>query len=122
MSTLAFNSAILRAKTFASTQISTTSATTVYTSPTNGCAKIGVGSIANVSSSAITVTVSIVPSGSTDDGTHTVYYQFPLGAGDTVPLTLLVNAELGAGDFISVTASASNAADVWISGIEGTVS
>ena len=122
MATQPFNTSVLRAKTLCSQQLSATTATTVYTTPSAGCAKIGSGTVCNTSAASVNVTVAVVPSGSTDDGTHTVIYKYPLAAGDTLPLTPLAGFMLGASDFVSVTASTANVIDVVISGTEGLAS
>lgn len=100
-----------------SQQIAGTSATTVYTVPANQAVKLSQGTVCNVSAAPVTVSLSLVPSGGTADGTHRVISGYSLAAGDTLPLgDYLAGHMLGPGDFISVTASAATAIDVIISG------
>jgi len=121
MSTKPFNSATLTAKVLASTRLSTTSATAVYTVGASKCAKVSTGSLCNVSTTAaVTVTVELVQSGGTADGTHCVLSGYSLAAGDTLSLAEFIAGHmLGEGDFISVTAGTANVLCVVITGAEG---
>lgn len=121
MATKAFNSATLTAKVLASTRLSTTAATAVYTVPANRCAKLSTGTLCNTSTTAaVTVSLAVVQSGSTDDGTHTVLSSYSLAAGDTLPLAEFVGGHmLGEGDFVSVTAGTANVLCVVLTGAEG---
>lgn len=100
-----------------SQQITATTATTVYTVPANKAVKLSQGTLCNVTGSAVTVSLSLIPSGGTADGTHRVIDSYSLAAHDTLPLAdYLAGHMLGPGDFISVTAGTANAVDVVISG------
>lgn len=73
--------------------------------------KLGTGSICNTTGAAVTVTISVVPSGGTAGATNRIISAFPLGAGDTQSLKdYLAGAYLGPGDFISAVASATGVA------------
>lgn len=121
MATKAFNAATLTAKVLASTRLSTTSATAVYTVGASKCAKVSTGTLCNISTTAaVTVSLAIMQSGSTDDGTHTVLSAYSLAAGDTLSLSDFISGHmLGEGDFISVTAGTANVLCVVITGAEG---
>jgi hypothetical protein len=98
-------------------QITPTSATTIYTVPASTAVKISQGTMCNTSASAVTVSLSLVPSGGTDNGTHSVVSGYSLIAGDTLPLsTYIKDVMMGPGDFISVVVSAANVIDVVITG------
>lgn len=94
----------------------TSGETTVYTVPSNKAAKILKGVIANTSAAAVTVSVSVVPSGGTAGSANRVLTGFSLAAGDSTVLTELEGIELGQNDFISVNASAGSAIAVTLSG------
>jgi hypothetical protein len=98
-------------------QLSTTSATTVYTVPASTTAKVSQGTLCNTSASAVLVTLSLLKSGDTADGTHTVISAYSLAAGDTLALKDYIGgAMLATGEAISVTASTANVIDVVITG------
>lgn len=99
-------SANLAGKILASGQVaSANTATTVYTVPAASAAKVASASITNTDSSAMTVSVSVVPSGGSVDGTHVVLSAYQLLAGDSTVLTEIIGSMLDAGAFISITAS-----------------
>lgn len=95
----------LAGKILASGRVSGTTATTVYTVPASSAVKIATAVLCNTSASAVTISVSVVPSGGTVDGTHVVVSNYSLAANDSVTLTELVGSLLDAGAFISVTCS-----------------
>ena len=100
-----------------SQQLASTGETTVYTVPASSTIKIAQGSLCNVSASAVTVSVSIIPSGGTADGTHRVIASYSLAANDTLTLKDYIGGALmGPGDFISVNAATAAAVDVIITG------
>lgn len=108
----------LTQKLLVSAQLATTAETVVYTVPTGQAVKLSQGSLCNVTSSAVTVSLSLVQSGGTvGDGTHRVINAYSLAANDTLPLgDYLGGHMLGDGDRIAVTASTAAAVDVVISG------
>lgn len=79
------------------------------------------GTVCNVSGASVNVTVRVIPSGGSVDGSHTVISAYPLAAGDTLPLgDYLDGCCLGPGDAVHVQASAGGAVDVVLSGVENT--
>jgi hypothetical protein len=104
-------------KVLASAQIASGD-NTVYTVGASKAAKLAKLVVANVSASAVVVSVSIVPSGGTVDGTHKIMSASSLAAGDSTVITEAENIWLGAGDFISVNASAATSVNVLASGLE----
>lgn len=100
-----------------SQQLTSTAETTVYTVPANKAVKIAQGSLCNTSGAQVSVSVSLVPSGGTADGTHRVIAGALLDPHDTLSLADYLGGHmLGAGDFISVIASTANVVAVVISG------
>jgi hypothetical protein len=98
-------------------QLSTTSATSVYTVPASKTAKVAQGSICNTSGSPVTVTLALLKSGDTADGTHQVVAAYSLAGGDTLSLRDYIGgAMLGEGESISVTVGTANVIDVVITG------
>lgn len=91
--------------------------TTVYTVPASKAAKLAKLVLTNVTGAAVTVSVSIVPTGGTIDGTHRVVSGYSLAAGDTTTVTEVEGCWLGQGDLIAVTTSAAAAVDVLVSGL-----
>jgi hypothetical protein len=100
-----------------SQRLTTTAETTVYTVPANKAVKLAQGSLCNTAGTTVTLSLSLVPSGGTADGTHRVISGFQLSPGDTLPLGEYLGGHmLGPGDFISVIAATANAITVVISG------
>jgi hypothetical protein len=100
-----------------STQIAVTTDSIVYTVPKDSAVEVAKGSIANVSGSACTVGLSLVPAGASPDASHKVIPDtYSLGAGDSLPLGDFAIGMLGEGDSIAVHAGTANALDVVISG------
>jgi hypothetical protein len=98
-------------------QLATTSATTLYTVPAATTAKIATMTVCNTTSSAVTITVALLQSGQSADGTHSVVSGYSLGANDTLSLTGYIGgAMLATGEAISVTAGTASAIDVVITG------
>lgn len=98
-------------------QLSTTSATSVYAVPANKTVKIAHGTICNTSGSAVTVSLSLLKSGDTADGTHQIISAYSLAAGDTLPLKDYVGgAMLAENEAVSVTANTANVVDVVLTG------
>jgi hypothetical protein len=98
-------------------QLSTTSATSVYTVPASTTVKIAQGTICNTSAAIVNITVALLKAGDTADGTHAVLSAYPLGAGETLKLKDYLGGHmLATGEAISVTVGTANAIDVVISG------
>jgi hypothetical protein len=104
----------------ASGQLSATTATTIYTVPASSRSKVASFSLTNVTASAVTVSVSVVPSGGTVDGTHQILSGYSLAANDTIShedvLAAIKGAMLPTGAFVSVTAGTANAIDYLCTG------
>lgn len=92
-------------------------ATTIYTVPGSKAAKIAKLVLTNTSGSAVSVSVSLVPSGGSVDTTHRVVSGYNLAAGDSTAVSELEGVWMGDGDFISVTAATASAVDVMLSGL-----
>jgi hypothetical protein len=100
------------------TQLSGTAATTVYTVPASTGVKIAGGALCNTTGSAVTVSVSVVPSGGTAGATNQIVSGYSLAANDSLSLKdLLGGIFLGEADAVSVTASTGSAVVVWLSGV-----
>lgn len=112
---------LLTGKVLASLQVSATTATTIYTVPAASATRIASAAITNVSGSSVNITVGIVPSGGSVNGTHEILHLYPLAAGDTIShkdvVSTLDGAVLDTGAFIFVTASTANAVDVVLTGL-----
>ncbi len=111
----------LAGKILASGQLVPTTETAIYTVPTASAIKVASISICNVTASAVTVSVSVVPSGGTiGDGTHKVLYNYSIAAGDTIShqdvLSALLGAFLDAGAAITITAGTASAVDYVLTG------
>lgn len=102
------------------TKVAVTTDSAVYTVAANHAVKLAQGTLSNISGSACTVGLSIVPSGATvGDGTHKVIPDtYSLAAGDTLPLGDFIKGHmLGDGDIIALHCGTANAIDVVISGV-----
>lgn len=91
--------------------------TTQYTGPANSAVKIATAVLTNTSGAAVTVSVSVLKSGQTADGTHRVLSGYSLPAGDSTVLSELAGVFLGPGDFISAIASAATSVTLVVSGV-----
>lgn len=106
----------LLGKILASGQLSGTTNTTVYTVPASSAVKVATAVLTNVTSSSVTVSVSVVPSGGTVDGTHKVVSSFVLAANDSTKLVEVEGAMLDAGAVVSVIASTAAAVNYLLTG------
>jgi hypothetical protein len=98
-------------------QLSSTSATTLYTVPSNTTTKVATMTLCNISGSPVTVTVHLLKVGDTADGTHSVVNGYSLTGGDTLSLRdYLGGAMLATGESIAVTVGTASAVDVVITG------
>lgn len=110
-------SANLAGKILAGSQVAAAATnTTVYTVPAASAVKVATFSLTNVTASAVTVSVSVVPSGGTVDGTHKVLAGYVLAANDSTEIIEAKGAMLDAGAFISINASAVTAVNYLITG------
>jgi hypothetical protein len=107
----------MRGQLLYSGQLSTTSATSVYTVPANSTTKVTTGTLCNTTTSAVTVTVSLLKSGDTADGTHRIISGYSLAANDTLSLRdYLMGAMLAEGESVNVQAGTGAAVDVVLTG------
>lgn len=104
-------------KILASSQVAAaTTDTTVYTVPASSAVKVATATISNVTTSAVTVSVSVVPSGGAVDGTHKIVPDFALAANDSTSLPEIAGAMLDTGAFISIKASTAMAINYLFTG------
>lgn len=102
-------------------QLSTTSATSVYTVPASTTVKVTSGTVCNTSGAPVNVTIALLKVGDTADGTHHVISGYPLAAGDTLALRdYLSGVLLAAGEAVSVTVSTASVVDVVLTGAVST--
>ncbi len=91
--------------------------TTVYTVPALSAVKVATAVLCNTSGSPATISVSVVPSGGTVDGTHKVVHNYVLAAGDSMPLPEVAGAMLDAGAYVSVNSSIAAAVTYLLTGV-----
>ena len=106
-------------KPLVTSQYAANSESTVYTAGTGTRTIIDKLTGYNVSGSAATLTVKLVPSGGTAGASHTIMAK-TIAAGDPYTFPEIVGHVLEAGGIISLLASAANAIVVRISGRETT--
>lgn len=92
--------------------------TTIYTVPASTAAKIASAVLCNTGGATATVSVSVVPSGGSIDGTHKIVHNYPLAAGDSMVVNELVGAMLGTGAFVSVNVSVGAVICYLLTGVE----
>src|SRR4051794_7705288 len=101
-------------------QVPATTATTIYTVPSSSRVKVASLSLTNVSAAAVTVSVGVVPSGGTADGTHLILSSYSLASNDTIShedvLAAIKGATLPTGAFLSITAAAANTINYLVTG------
>lgn len=101
-----------------STRIASTAETTVYTVPGSTGAVIKHGTLCNTTGAAVTVSLSLVPSGGTAGATNRVISSFSLPANDTQPLRdYLAGACLGPQDFVSIQVGTADAVVLALTGM-----
>lgn len=106
------------ARVLVSQQVTSTTETAVYTVAANQSVTIKSGVLCNVTGSPVTVSLSLVNSGGTADGTHRVISGYSLAAGDSLDLRgYVTGAVLGDGDIVSILVGTANAIDVVITGL-----
>lgn len=91
--------------------------TTAYTVPVASAVKVATAVLCNVTATAVTVSVSVVPSGSALDGTRKILASFVLAAYDSTRLAELEGAMLDAGAVVSINASAVTAVNYLLTGV-----
>jgi len=87
-----------------------------YTVPASTSVKVASATICNVTASAVTVSLSLCPSGGSLDGTHRVISGYSLPANDTLELSMLKGAMLGPGDIIGGLAGTASAVVLVVTG------
>lgn len=92
--------------------------TTIYTVGTGKAAKLAKLVLTNTSGTAVPVSVAVVPTGGTVDGTHRVMSGYSLAANDSTIVTEVEGVWLGDGNFISVNVGTGSAVDATLSGLE----
>lgn len=81
--------------------------TTAYTVPASSSLKVATATLCNTTAAAVTVAVSIVPSGGTAGVANRVVSGYQIAANDTLSLSeILGGALMGPGDFVSLNFSA----------------
>lgn len=106
-------------RTFYNGQLTVTTPVQVYLCGAGKGARITAGTVCNTGGALIHVTLSVVRSGDTVDGTHRLASLLPLDPGDTMFLApYLKDCFLGENESIYVTVDAANVADVYLSGSE----
>ena len=108
------------AKALIQSKFAASSLTTEYTAPVNTRAIIDKMTATNSDSNTRTISVHLVPSGSTADSSNIVLKTYSLVAGETYDITEVKNHVLDSGGFISVVASASSTVVIRASGREVT--
>lgn len=98
--------------------------TTQYTSPTSPATasgtKISTATLTNtnaIGGAAVTVSLSVLKTGQTADGTHRVLAGLSLAGGESTVLAELVGVFLGPGDFISAIAGTASVVVLVVSGV-----
>ena len=91
----------------------------LYTCPANQSARLGTGTLCNVTASAVVVYLSIVKSGGVvGDGTHRIISAYSLAANDTLSLRdYLAGHYLGPGDMVAAFAATASAVDAVLSAV-----
>lgn len=92
--------------------------TAIYTVGANKAAKLATLTLCNVSGATVTVSVSIIPSGGTADGTHKIVHSYALNSADTLTVDEIKGAWLGDGDKVNVHCSVATAIDAVLTGLE----
>lgn len=111
------HSASLAGRVLASGQVSGTSASTVYTVPAASLVKLVTAVLCNVSGSAVTVSVSIVPAGGTAGSSNRIVSGYSLAAGESIVLNEVAGGLLDAGAFVSVQCSAGSSVNYLLTGL-----
>lgn len=91
---------------------------TVYTVPGSKAAKLATLTVTNVTGSAVTVSVSVVPSGGSVDTTHKIVNAYSLAGNDALLIDDVKGMWLGDGDKVSINAGTGSAVDATLTGLE----
>lgn len=107
-------------KVLYSGQLAGTGDVVLYAAPSPGSALVKHGVACNTSGSSVLLTLRVVPSGGSVDGTH-IALAYSLPANENFPLAdFLGGCCLGPGDAIHAQAATGAAVDVVITGVENT--
>lgn len=87
-----------------------------YTVSSGQSVKVATATITNVTASAVTVSLSLVPTGGSLDGTHRILNSYSLQPNDTLDLSFLKGAMLGPGDVIGGLAGTASAVVLVVTG------
>ena len=103
-------------KILRSTYLPITTEAAQYTVAAGQSVKVATASITNVTATAVTVSISLCPTGGSLDGTHRVVSSYSLPANDTLELGMLKGAMLGPGDIIGGLAGTASAVVLVVTG------
>jgi len=103
-------------KILRSTYLPITTEAAQYTVAAGQSVKVATASITNVTATAVTVSISLCPTGGSLDGTHRVVNSYSLPANDTLELGMLKGAMLGPGDIIGGLAGTASAVVLVVTG------
>ena len=106
------------AKCLLEAKFAASSATTEYTAPASTKTIIDKFTATNTDSGAVTITIYIVPSGSSATDSNMIVKTYSIAAATTHDFSELQNQILNTGDFISVLASTASKMTIRISGRE----
>lgn len=90
----------------------------IYVVGANKASKISKLILCNISSAAVTLSVSLVPAGQLVDGTHRVVHNYSLMASDTLVIEEFEGMWLGDSDRIVVSAATGDAIVATLNGLE----
>jgi hypothetical protein len=110
------NAATIAPQIIRSAYLPITTEAAQYTVAAATSVKIATASITNVTGTAATVSISLVPTGGSLDGTHRVVNSYSLPANDTLELGMLRGAMLGPGDVIGGLAGTASAVVLVVTG------
>lgn len=111
------NAATVNAETFASQQLGNGN-NTLYTVPASKVAIVKKMVLTNVhATTTVNVTVSVLKSGQTVDGTHEVIHALALEPGDSYIVAEVIDMFLDEADSIRVNTSAASAIDAVLNGL-----
>jgi len=103
-------------KVLRSTYLPITTEAAQYTVAAGESVKVATASITNVTATAVTVSLSLVPTGASLDGTHRILHSYSLPPNDTLDLSWLKGAMLGPGDVIGGLAGTASAVVLVVTG------
>jgi len=97
-------------------RLSVTADTVIYTTPSSTTTILKQITICNTDSTVRTAKLSLLPTGESIGGQHTIISDISLAAGETV--TLATSYVMVAGDIISGSASTATVVNIMLNGIE----